>query len=259
MSIKYLLLGLVAVLTAACGPQEFVENMAPRDDQQLARAAIDDLVAGRRDALAAKMPEQFRANLAAVEPQMRAVLPPHPTVRLVQANWMKTASTGGPTARQSNLIYELSGGGRYAHAELIIQRDDRAAVVAGFHVEPAAGPIDSWSGLSLKGKSAAHYSMLAAALAAFGVTIWALVRIWRSGLFRRRWLWTIGALLGVTKLTINWATGEFAFMPISLQLFSASALKAGIGPWQVGVSIPLVALWVLFVRDVEGATGSEGK
>jgi hypothetical protein len=259
MTIRNLLIGIFALLAVACKPQQLVENMAPRDDQQLARAAIDDLVMGRSAALAGKMPEEIRPSLAAAEPQMRAMLPPHPAVRLVQANWSKTVGGGSQTKHQSDLVYELSGGGRYVLAELAIQRDGPTATISGFHVQPTDGPVDSWSGLSLKGKSAVHYSVLAAAIAAVGVTIWALVRIWRSGLFRRRWLWTIGALLGFTKLSIDWATGDISFMPISVQLFSASMFKTATVPWQVGVSIPLVAIWALLVRQRdELATAEEG-
>lgn len=245
MAMRWMLLSLLALLSAACNLEKLPERMAPRDDQQLARAAIDDLANGRTAALATKMPEQFRDELVAVAPQMRAAVPPNPTVKLVQANWTKTVGPDGSTTRQSELGYELSGGGRYAHAQLVIQRDSKGAVVAGFRIEPAAEPVQSWSSLSLKGKSGSHYAMVGAALAVLAITIGAIVRIWRSGLFPRRWLWTIGALIGLSNLTIDWSTGAFSFMPISFQLFSAGIAKTGLGPWRLGVSIPVFAIWAL--------------
>jgi hypothetical protein len=255
---KCLLLGFLALLSAACSPEKLVERTAPREDQQLARAAIDDLAAGRTDALAAKMPAELRGSLAEVEPQMRGLVPPNPQIRLVQANWSSTTQANGATTRQTELGYELSGGGRLAQVEIIIQRDGPHAVVAGFHIEPATVSASSWSSFPLKGQSIDHYAMLAAALAAIAVTIGALVRIWRSNLFKRRWLWSIGAIIGFTTLTLDWSTGAYSFMPISFQLFSAGISKAGLGPWRLGVSLPIIAIWALAMRKrqttVEAAT-----
>jgi len=245
-----LLLGFIALLSAACDLEKLPERMAPQDDQQLARAAIDDLVAGRSGALASKMPVEIRGNLAQVEPQMRALVPPNPRVQLVQVNWTTRTVNGGPTTRQTTLDYELTGGGQIARVEILIQREGRNAVVAGLHIEPAAASAQSGSSFSLQGKSLDHYSMLAAALAAVAVTICALVRIWRSDLFQRRWLWTFGSIIGLTTLTLDWSTGDYSFQPISFQLFSAGIVKAGVGPWLIGVSIPLVAICALAKRRV---------
>lgn len=102
--------------------------------------------------------------------------------------------------------------------------------------------------------------MLLAMIAAVAVTIVALVRIWRSGLFERRWLWTIGALIGITSLRMNWSTGVVSFQPLMIVLFSAGAFKQPIfAPWVLSVGLPVVAIIALLRRspEVRGGAGGE--
>jgi hypothetical protein len=45
------------------------------------------------------------------------------------------------------------------------------------------------------------------------------------------WAWIIFILLGIGKISINWATGEWTIVPLSIQLFSVPAFAAFNGPW----------------------------
>jgi hypothetical protein len=122
-------------------------------------------------------------------------------------------------------------------------------MLAGLYVRRIAGEPRTLNRFTLQGAGAAKILMLFAMAAAVGVTLLALVRVWRSPLFDRRWLWTLGTFFGVMTLRLNWSTGHFYFQPISVQLFSASATKQPIyAPWILAVSVPLVALIALFRR-----------
>lgn len=118
--------------------------------------------------------------------------------------------------------------------------------LTGIFVRRIPTDPQSLNGFSLQKAGLSHYLMIMIMFAAVVVTVAALFRIWRSGLFHRRWLWTIGALIGITTLRLDWTTGHLFFQPVSAQLFSVSAMKQPIySPWVLAVSIPLVALIVL--------------
>jgi hypothetical protein len=110
-------------------------------------------------------------------------------------------------------------------------------------------PAAELNGFSFRNASLLHYMVLSLAVLAVVVTVAAVIKIWRSGNFRRRWLWTIGAVLGLSKITLNSTSGEFMYSPVYFQLFSASAIKPGLlAPWLVSVSIPAVAFYALLKR-----------
>jgi hypothetical protein len=150
--------------------------------------------------------------------------------------------------RQTDLSYEISADGRYALAQFTIQREGQSAVITRFYINGLPGSAASLNRFTLAGKSTAQYTVLLLALAAVAVTIAALVRVWRRGRFRRRWLWTIGCLIGVTATSVNWSTGQISFQPIYVELLSAGFTKAGLGPWIISVGIPVIALYVLLFR-----------
>lgn len=75
------------------------------------------------------------------------------------------------------------------------------------------------------------------------------------------WAWIIFILLGIGKISINWATGEWTIVPLSIQLFSVPAFAAFNGPWIIAASLPLGAIMFIartmrrpVVREVEPGT-----
>jgi hypothetical protein len=55
-------------------------------------------------------------------------------------------------------------------------------------------------------------------------------------------------LLGVGKFAVNWTTGQWGFMPLSFQLFSAGAFAPLYGAWTLSISLPIGAIWFLLRR-----------
>jgi hypothetical protein len=56
----------------------------------------------------------------------------------------------------------------------------------------------------------------------------------------RRWLWALAALVGVTKLTVDWSTGTWQWAPLQFVLFSAGVIRPGpLANWLVTVAFPL--------------------
>lgn len=162
--------------------------------------------------------------------------------------------------RQAHAVYQVHGRSGWALVEGTTQSVNGRTWLTGIYVQPTAGDPRRLNGFTLQRFGVAKGLMLLAMIAAVAVTIVALVRIWRSGLFERRWLWTIGALIGITSLRMNWSTGVVSFQPLMIVLFSAGAFKQPIfAPWVLSVGLPVVAIIALLRRspEVRGGAGGE--
>ena len=72
----------------------------------------------------------------------------------------------------------------------------------------------------------------------------------------RKWPWVLFIIFGIGKVTVNWNTAEWSVVPVSVQLFSASAVSAFYGPWLISASIPLGALAFLIYRRTRLASAA---
>lgn len=238
---------LICLLAAACSQQQLLESVSFQEDRSLAIQAVEDIASGDLSSLEAKAPPQLRSQVASALPDMRSALPAlRGNAKLIDARFLQRFS-GEEEHRQAYLAYELSAAGRHALAQFTIVRDGPTAFITEMAVHRLNAPVSAINTFSLTGKSWPHYGILLAAVAALTVTLFGLLRVWRSGAFSRRWLWTIGCLFGVTRFTVDWATGELLFAPLYIQVLSVGAFKPGVlAPWAVSVGIPVVALYVLF-------------
>jgi hypothetical protein len=242
------LIAFIMFFASACSPSNLIEKGLTPQERSVIRGAIDDI--SRRDnaSLAKKMQPELATRAAPVLGQMQQALPTPPLeISLTKANWTVLRGT-----RNLDAVYQVHGKSGWALVEATTQSSQGRTLLTGIYVQPTATNPRQLNGFSLARAGAAQWAMLAAMLTALVVTIAALVRIWRSGLFRKRWLWTIGAIIGVMTLKLNWSTGQFYFQPVSLQLFSVSATKQPVyAPWMLGVSFPLFALIALLRRRRE--------
>lgn len=241
-----LLLMLVALILAGCSRGPMIERIIPEEDRALAQAAIQDLQRGDTAALAAKLTNEAVPQLRSALPLMRSALPPRPhEVTVMDGRYLERTGGGGPL-RRTYLAYEIAGGGRHALVQIEIVRQRSNAFINSMQISALEGPASSLDAFTFRNTGVAHWLFLVFVLAAPAVTIAALVRVWRSGLFRRRWLWTLGCLVGVTQIVMNWSTGDILFQPLHIVLLSASIFKpALLAPWIVSFSLPVVAIWAL--------------
>lgn len=243
---RLMLTSLLTALVSACSPTSVVEKLLMPEERQLVASAVEDVDRGDGESLSKKVPPQVAKDFQAALPAMREALPPAPRqVTMVNAN---VTSSGG--VRTVSALYQVKGQASWALMEAVMTTRGARTTLTGLHLQRTAVEPMKLNKFSLADAGAGGWAMLVAMLAAVCLTIAALVRIWRSGLFERRWLWTLGALVGITTLRMNWATGAVSFQPLSFQILSVSAVKTPpFAPWSLGVSIPLVALIAFLRRD----------
>ena len=220
---KGLRLILLAALVAGCSQPRVLEKVASPEDRAFAVRTLKQLEAGDLKGLQANVPDRGAQQLASVVPRMRAKLPgAGKSEKLLVDLQVRSRLVRGERRQQAYLAYELRQSDKYALAQIVIERSAARAQLRALNVNRLESSTSESNSFSLKRKGWPQYLMLALAVASLGVTVGALVKIWRDGSFRRRWLWTLGVLFGLTSLSVNWETGEFSFSPFSVQLFSAS-------------------------------------
>jgi hypothetical protein len=93
-------------------------------------------------------------------------------------------------------------------------------------------------------KSSMQYFLLGLATAIPLLLVLALANLARDKTARWKWLWTIFILIGLMRVSVNWATGAILFEPFVLIPLGAAVERGplDISPWIVSISLPLGAL-----------------
>lgn len=244
---------LILMLISACSPGVFVENALTTQERSVVRGAIDDISRGDTASLSKRVMPALAPKIPQAMAQMQPLLPRPPLdVSPLNANFVT-----GAGVRRAQAVYQVHGRTGWALVQASTQTSQGRTMLIAIYVQPTAGEPRSLNGFTFQRAGVPQFAMLGAMTAVVVITIAALVRIWRSGLFGRRWLWTIGALVGLTSLRMNWSTGETSFQPLMIQLFSAGAVKQPIyAPWILSVGFPLIAIIALLRRRATEEDGA---
>lgn len=252
---KRVLLAVLAVLCVAlnaCSQQALVGKMEPKAESSVARSIIDQLRSGDIDAVKARLDPKYLNQ--GIDDKLHDVAAAFPedkpeSVKIVGAYTSYFSKLGSP--QQSavfNLTYEYQFPSSWVIANVVLERQHDQLVLEGLHAQRMAESLETRNAFNLAGKSAVHWLVLALAVVDALLCLYAFVLCLRTPIARRKWLWALFTLLGVTTLRFDWSSGHFAFQPVSVQLFGASAMAQPYGPWVIGLSIPLGAIWFLVVR-----------
>ena len=103
---------------------------------------------------------------------------------------------------------------------------------------------------SFAGKSITHFAFYAATVFIPLFILFALVQCIRTPMPRRKWMWIIFILIGVTEFQFNWSAGEIGFQALNISLLAAGFAKLSpISPLILKAGIPLGAIVFLLERS----------
>ena len=135
---------------------------------------------------------------------------------------------------------------RYANELLLfkvaLHRSGAQVSTMGMHIRTIPQSLIEANEFRLSNKGLGQYAALLMAFLFPLVTLCALVACLRSNLGFQKWLWILFILFGVSRLDMNWTTGELVFHLAALQLFSAGAYSEPYGPWTISLSLPIGAI-----------------
>lgn len=242
----------LALLLAGCNPATLVEKFASPEEQAVAKQYIALLRAKQYQPIEeAAHPDIAGASLRATLVEMNNAFPAgEPTSTTLVGAYRTYAADESETV---NLTYEYGFGEKWLLTNVAVNRKGDKTAIVGFSVIPQPTSLAEQNRFSLAGKTWVQYAVFATALACLMLTLYALALCIRTRLAGRKWPWILFILVGFGKLAVNWSTGEWAFLPLSVQAFSASATAPVYGAWTVAVSVPVGALVFLALRKRLGA------
>lgn len=237
----------VLALIAGCDQASMLKAMTPSADEQAAKSYIDLLRRHEFEKIERDIDPEIRTpNLHETLMEMAALIPAQDpiTVKVVGANTFKS-----PSIYRSNITFEYQFSDKWLLANVAVQKKDGVSTIVGFNVNNLSDSLENLNKFKLAGKSMGRYAVLAGTVLIPLFSLYALVLCARTKMPKRKWLWIIFILFGVGKLTVNWTTGQWGFMPLSVQLFSAGAFAPLYGAWTFSISLPLGAIWFLLRRE----------
>ena len=190
-------------------------------------------------------PSLRKANLHDVPVAMAAVIPAQPplSMKIVGANVFKS-----PSVCKTNYTFEYQYPDRWLLISVATQKKDGMFTLVGFSAYQLKGSLEHMNRFTVAGKSPLQYLVLAAAVLIPLFCVYALVLCAVTPMPRRKWLWIIFILLGVSSFSVNCTTGQWGFKPLSFLLLGPGCSRPLYGAWMISVSVPLGAIWFLLRR-----------
>jgi hypothetical protein len=245
-----ILLG-VLLLFAACDAQKMLQKFSTPEDQALARSFIDDLRARKLEPIEAAADASIKDDkLHDTLQRMADAIPAGEpdSIKLVGAQTFHQISSKYGASDTVTTTFEYDFGGKWLLMQVMTREANGAKTLIGFHVNSEAAPLEVLNAFTLAGKGAAQYGVLACAIAAVLLSLYALVVCIRTPLRRRKWAWILFIALGFGNFAVNWTTGQWNVKLLAVQLLSASASSQFYGPWIIAFSLPVGAVVFLLRR-----------
>jgi hypothetical protein len=226
-----------------CNQSAQIEREHP-DDVSLSRTYFDFLRNGQYE----KVENDFeplikdRTEFRPEFDELVATIPKESPIS-VTPKWIKVDCDHGVCLHQIILEY------RYRNELLLFNVVDRKegsqSSIMGIHARIIPGEAIAASEFRLSNKGFPQYLIFLMAILFPIFSLYVLVLCIRSEIGPRKWLWAVFILVGVSRLGVNWATGQPNFQLFAIQLLSAGASAETYSPWMVSVSLPLGAILFL--------------
>ena len=247
-SLAFLLL--IGLVLAGCDQKALLQKFVPKEDDTLARRFLE-LVRAEDYKKAEEMLDPSLQGEAASTGlrELHGVLAQGEPVSWepIGCNVSTMASPAG-TTRTTNLSYQIHFPTAWVSGGVTIVRRGDAVSILAARFQPTPDSLEVINRLSLQGKSAVHYAVLAACIA-IPLFILCSMLICIVSPVQRKWLWILFILLGVCQFRLNWTTGAFDLQPFSFLVLGASAFRPSpYAPWIFGCAFPLGAVLYLVLR-----------
>jgi len=239
---RLLVVAIVLGPLAACGSSDdMLYRIVSKEDDAYARAYFDSLRGGRIEyALSRLSPKTYA--IPGVRDSLVALwkyLPTGPldSMHLIGANRFTNSSVD-----RTNFSYEYHSAEGWGAASVTVVGEEGIRYVEAIGANKLKRSFEDANALTLRGKSAGHYLILALLIVCVGASFCVAFLALRTPM-PRRWLWALLALVGVSGVAFNWTNGATGIELLTVQLFGGAASRAGAAaPWILKASFPIGAL-----------------
>ena len=127
-------------------------------------------------------------------------------------------------------------------AQVVILRSDGVRTIRGLSVTPISKSYEEMNEFTFADKGISQYAGLSLALGVAGIILYAFVLCIRSKIGKKKWFWLLPMLAGLLRVTVNWTTGHWTFIPLAYQIPPVNVSVYAYGPWQIIIYAPVGAI-----------------
>lgn len=234
------------IILTGCDQASMIKKMTPPEAESTAQGYIDLLRQNRFAEIEKALDPSIKttdirntlAKMAQMIPAQKA-----DSIKVVGSHVLH-----GPDISTTNITFEYQFNRNWLLINVATQEKQGISSVVGFNVNPIADSLENTNQFRLVGKTPLQYAVLVLAIIIPLLTLYALVLCVRTRIEKRKWLWVIFIILGVAKFSVDWTTGQWGIMPLSFQLFGASAFAPAYSSWIISISLPLGAAIFMIKR-----------
>lgn len=242
---------LLLITFAGCGlGWSSLESFADDEKEAIATAYIQNIIRGDYDAVYKDLSPEIKGIFT---PEMmqefraRITFAPVTEINLIGYNYRRVI--GGSSFCNISYQYEYTDQWVLLNVAFTEDANHHRSIVGLNVYDPMDQPLQEINKFTLSGKTGKHYFFLALSLLIPVFCLFTFIVCLRTRIRKRKWMWCLFILVGFLRFSINWTTGNVAFMPISLLFFGSSAMTASIyAPWVISFSIPFGAILFWFKR-----------
>jgi len=239
------------LLLAGCDQASRMSKFASENEQAVAKGYIDQLRAHDFETIEKSLDKRIVGSDIRDTLEKMSALIPESEPRSIKLVGAQKYSQNGVTSLNTTFEYQFPEG--WLLVNVAIEKRDGTKVITGFNVYPRTQSLEEENRFSLVGKQPIHYFVLAGMIAAVLISLYALVACMRSKALSKKWLWILFILVGMSQLKVNWTSGAWGIVPLSIQLLSAGVVAQPYGPLILSFSIPVGAIvFLLYGRKKKG-------
>lgn len=155
-------------------------------------------------------------------------------------------SANTATGVRADVIYEIEMNDGYLRVFTRLQKNAGQFQLWAFSVESTEISYADSTAFSFANKTPIHFAIFGLAVSVPVFILVTLIACIRRKNMKRKILWTIFILFGLSSTTLNWNTGSMSFSVLYLQFFGAGFLLED--AWYLSVGIPLGAIlwWIKY-------------
>lgn len=246
LSILFILVG--------CNQKEMIKALTPPEDEQTAKGYIKLLQQKQFDQISEAMAPSIRStDTRNTLEKMAGLFPAQEplSTKVVGVNTFNSADS-----YKSNITFEYEfPNNTWLLINVAVEKKNNVPAITGFNVTSIPDSLEKINSFSLSNKTPFQYTALALAILIPLFSLYALVLCIRTKIEKRKWLWIIFTIFGFGQLNVNWSSGDWNVIPLSIHLFGSGISATPYGPWVISISLPIGAILFLIWRrkQIEGA------
>ncbi len=240
---------LLLIILSGCTPADpasQIRRFTPPDDEARATNYIALLRQNKFERIQNDLDPSIKHALTQdlLVKMAKAIPPQEPvSVKIIGAQQVHN-----PGIYKINLSFEYQFPSEWLLINVATQKKDAVSTIIGFNVYPLSDSLENINRFTLAGKNPLQYATLVFAILVPLFIFYVLVLCILTKMTKRKWLWIIFILFGISRLTVNWTTGQWQIAPLYFLFLGSGAFAPLYGAWLISISLPLGAILFLFRR-----------